>query len=122
MKIEISEGELLDKITILDIKLKKINDQSKLMNIQKEYDYLMEFYPDITDVDSHFEKLLEINNNLWIVEDKLREFEEIEKFDNEFIELARSVYFLNDERARVKKSINMICNSSFIEEKSYKNM
>ena len=122
MKIEISEGELLDKITILDIKLKKINDQSKLMNIQKEYDYLMEFYPDITDVDSYFEKLLEINNNLWIVEDKLREFEEIEKFDNEFIELARSVYFLNDERARVKKSINMICNSSFIEEKSYKNM
>jgi hypothetical protein len=122
MKVEISLGELVDKITILKIKLVEIKNEDKLINIQFEYDYLMQFYPENDSIKNYFDQLFDVNYQLWKVEDKLRLLEEENKFDQEFIELARSVYILNDERARIKKNINMNDGSKFIEEKSYKNM
>ena len=122
MKVEISLGELVDKITILKIKLVEIKNEDKLINIQFEYDYLMQFYPEDDSIKNYFNQLFDVNYQLWKVEDKLRLLEEENKFDQEFIELARSVYILNDERARIKKNINMNDGSKFIEEKSYKNM
>lgn len=122
MKIEISLGELLDKITILKIKLIEIKNEDKLVNVQFEFDYLMQFYPEESSIEHYFEQLLDVNYQLWKVEDKLRLLEEENKFDQEFIELARSVYILNDERARIKKNINTNYGSKFIEEKSYRNM
>ncbi len=122
MKVEISLGELVDKITILKIKLVEIKNEEKLINIQFEYDYLMQFYPEDDSIKNYFDQLFDVNYQLWKVEDKLRLLEEENKFDQEFIELARSVYILNDERARIKKNINMNDGSKFIEEKSYKNM
>jgi hypothetical protein len=122
MKVEISLGELVDKITILKIKLVEIKNEEKLINIQFEYDYLMQFYPEDDSIKNYFDQLFDVNYQLWKVEDKLRLLEEENKFDQDFIELARSVYILNDERARIKKNINMNDGSKFIEEKSYKNM
>lgn len=122
MKIEISIGELVDKITILKIKLTQINDENKLKNISQEHDYLVNFLPQDENIKSYFDKLFDINLKLWHVEDLLRDFENQKKFDEEFIECARSVYHLNDERARIKKNINLNYNSSFVEEKSYNYM
>jgi len=82
----------------------------------------MQFYPEDDSIKNYFDQLFDVNYQLWKVEDKLRLLEEENKFDQEFIELARSVYILNDERARIKKNINMNDGSKFIEEKSYKNM
>ena len=122
-KIPISWGELIDKITILEIKLNKINGQSALINIQKEFNYLDEIFRKENIEHFIFEiksSLKEINLKLWVVEDDIRHKELKGAFDNEFIQLARSVYKLNDERAKLKKSINLILNSELIEEKSYK--
>lgn len=122
MIIEISIGEAFDRLTILKIKSEKIKDDSKLTNVMKEYFYLQNLLNEeleVTEENEDFKRLLEINETLWEVEDLLREFEEAKSFGEEFIQLARSVYVLNDKRARVKKEINLAYGSQFVEEKSY---
>ncbi len=122
MIIEISIGEAFDRLTILKIKSEKIKDEAKLTNVMKEYYYLQNLMNDELEVDEDnedFKRLLEINETLWEVEDLLREFEQANSVGEEFIQLARSVYVLNDKRATVKKEINMSYGSQFVEEKSY---
>ena len=122
MIIEISIGEAFDRLTILKIKSEKIKDEAKLTNVMKEYFYLQNLLSEELEVNEEnedFKRLLEINETLWEVEDLLREFEAKQSFGFEFIELARSVYVLNDDRARVKKEINLAYGSQFVEEKSY---
>ena len=119
MKVEVSNGEVVDKITILKIKLDKIKDYDKRENIKKEYRILLPCMESFK-VRREFENLYAINLLLWEVEDDIREKEKIEEFDEEFISLARKVYRLNDERARIKKTINEKTGSELIEEKSYK--
>ena len=119
MKVEVSNGEVVDKITILKIKLDKIKDSGKLENIKKEYRILSP-YMESFEVRREFENLYSINLLLWEVEDSIREKEKIEEFDEEFISLARKVYRLNDERAKIKKTINEKTGSELTEEKSYK--
>lgn len=128
MKIDISIGEAIDRLTILKIKLLRIDNYEKLTNIRKEHQLLEKTinneYPEI-DIfplrGDHplFGKLYEVNLQLWDVEDKLRDKEREKKFDADFIELARSVYYLNDKRAEIKKEINIQYKSELIEEKSY---
>lgn len=122
MIIEISIGEAFDRLTILKIKSEKIKDESKLTNVMKEYFYLQNLLNEeleVTEENEDFKRLLEINENLWEVEDLLREYEEAKSFNDRFIQLARLVYVLNDKRARVKKEINLAYGSEFVEEKSY---
>jgi len=122
MIIEISIGEAFDRLTILKIKSEKIKDESKLANVTKEYFYLQNLLNEELEVNEEnedFKRLLEINENLWEVEDLLREYEENKSFNDKFIQLARLVYVLNDRRARVKKEINLAYGSEFVEEKSY---
>ena len=120
----ISPGELIDKITILEIKKEFIIDSNKLKNINYEYNLLMEIYNDDiskTDgVDVLKTELKNINLSLWKIEDDIRDCERDKIFDNTFVELARSVYFTNDKRSKVKLEINLLLNSSLVEEKSYK--
>ena len=122
MRVEISNGELLDKFSILEIKMGNISDPSKLINIENEY---RELTNDCTDllrdlsIKTLYSELKSINQELWEVEDDIRECERRKEFGDEFISLARKVYFTNDERARVKKEINLASGSSLIEEKSY---
>lgn len=120
MKIEVSVGEIVDKLSILNIKKENVLDKSKLDNIIKEFDYL---YPIVFDhllIDQEdFYSLLNINKKLWEIEDEIRLLENSKKFDHEFIELARSVYITNDKRAEIKKYINLKYGSVFTEEKSY---
>ena len=122
MKIEISNGELVDKVCILKIKLKNIKEPDKLINIQKEFDILssqmVSFLP-MTAFEKELKQLEDVNAELWVIEDKLREKEKLQQFDSEFIELARSVYFTNDRRSVIKKQINLITKSELVEEKSY---
>ena len=122
MKIEVSVGEVVDKYTILLIKLSNIKDEDKLKNIDRELTYLIDVlktkYPLITD-SSLAKALLEINKELWKVEDLLRDFERAKDFNKEFVQLARNVYKLNDKRAHIKKEINIKYGSHFVEEKSY---
>lgn len=119
MMIPASVGEVLDKISILSIKLDRIADPDKLENIRREYDALTDAAKGarLPDLESD---LYEINAKLWDVEDALREAEKSQAFDDDFIALARSVYLLNDERSRIKREISKLCNSELIEEKSYK--
>ena len=124
MKIEVSNGEILDKITILVIKSKKITDLTKLKNINNELDELKPFldivnYESNSMVNSLVKELELVNEKLWNVEDKLRDKERSKQFDDEFIKLARDVYFTNDERAKIKKHLNEVTNSKLVEEKSY---
>ena len=116
----ISIGELVDKITILEIKKNKLQD-SKLENVLKELSFLRELIEkhkiDITE--DLFSQLKEINLSLWEIEDLIRIKEKNKEFDNTFIELARSVYFKNDKRAEIKKNINQLSNSEITEEKFY---
>ena len=120
----ISPGELVDKITILEIKKEFIVDSNKLKNINYEFNLLMKIYNyDVskTDgVDVLKTKLKNINLSLWKIEDDIRDCERDKIFDNTFVELARSVYFTNDKRSKVKLEINLLLNSSLVEEKSYK--
>ncbi|MBC2714644.1 MAG: hypothetical protein HF978_04975 [Desulfobacteraceae bacterium] len=121
MKVEVSIGELVDKVSILSIKLRKIKNMEKLKNIQKEYDILVKSMDaegiDVTS--DEFTRLEEINLKLWDIEDRIRLKEVSKAFDDEFIELARSVYFINDDRAAVKKEINLKFGSDLVEEKEY---
>jgi peptidoglycan hydrolase CwlO-like protein len=120
MKIEVSNGEIIDKLTIIEIKLQRIKDKQKLINLQKEFDVLNEAAKSIIGKeDELYKKLFEINCNLWDIEDTIRELERNKDFGAKFIETARAVYFNNDTRAEVKKQINLKTGSNLIEEKSY---
>ena len=124
MKVEVSNGELLDKLTILELKLSNIKDSNQLANIKKEYDELNPLAKKLfekygSDLQNHYNQLAEINGKLWIIEDDIRECERNKNFNNEFIDLARAVYFTNDKRSNIKKAINLLTKSGFVEEKSY---
>ena len=116
----ISIGELIDKITILEIKKNKLQN-SKLENVLKELSFLRKLMEkhQIEITDDLFTQLKEINLTLWNIEDQIRIKEKNKEFDNIFIELARSVYFTNDKRSEIKKRINRLSNSEITEEKSY---
>jgi len=123
IKIELSVGELLDKISILQIKAERIVDPSKLENINKELDVLMSLWKDSAysnnNLESETNELKAINEELWAIEDKIRDKERNRVFDKGFIELARAVYITNDKRADIKRIINSKTGSALIEEKSY---
>ena len=122
MNIEMSHGEIVDKLTILQIKKENITDPIKLDNIVKEYDYLLSVVENdlgISTDSPEYLELLSINKELWIIEDDIRDKERNKEFDEEFIKLARSVYYTNDVRAKIKKEINLKYSSGFVEEKSY---
>ena len=120
----ISWGELIDKITILEIKQVKINSLAAVININKELNYLdsiVENNIGVAELIIDLKRLLlDVNKQLWKVEDDIRDKELRKEFDNDFIELARKVYRLNDERAKLKKLINQTLKSEIVEEKSYK--
>ena len=124
MKVEVSNGELLDKLSILELKLKNIKDDKKLINIKNEHGGLSPLCNNLFDnygneLRSFYAKLSEINAELWKIEDDIRECERNKDFGDEFVRLARAVYFTNDKRSDVKKSINLLTESGFVEEKSY---
>ena len=120
MKIEVSTGEIVDKLSILDIKRQKITDADKLVNIQREYQYLYKIvFDDLNISIDDYDRLLQNNIILWRIEDDIRLKEKDKKFDNDFVELARSVYITNDIRFEIKNYINLKYNSNFREEKSY---
>ena len=118
----ISLGELVDKISILIIKQKNITDKSKLDHVKKELDFLQKTlmnYIQKQEINDFLENLININSKLWNIEDDIRECERKKLFDQTFIDLARSVYFTNDERAKVKNDINKNFGSELVEVKSY---
>ena len=125
MKIEVSNGELLDKISILELKMLKIEDEDKLVNIKKEFETLNPLCVKLFEkfggqLQNHYLELARINGLLWDIKDWIRDCEREKRFDAEFIQLARSFYVTNDQRSEVKKIINIITNSGLVEEKSYK--
>jgi hypothetical protein len=122
MLIEVSNGEIIDKLTILALKLKYINDKEKLANIRKEHDILTEAAKKIEINTEHelYIQMMVVNEKLWEIEDKIRDCEKNKDFGKDFIELARSVYVVNDERSKIKRKINHLTGSDLIEEKSYK--
>ena len=118
----ISLGELVDKISILIIKQKNIIDETKLDHVKKELDFLQKTlmnYVQQEEINNYLENLININSKLWNIEDDIRECERKRLFDQTFIDLARSVYFTNDERAKVKNDINITFGSELVEVKSY---
>ena len=129
MKIEVSNGEILDKYTILEIKMKNLHgvDDAKAANVRKEYetltpnvDKIFANCKDRAGLENLYTDLHNINQTLWNIEDQIRDCERDENFGADFIELARSVYFTNDERSVVKKEMNLITGSELVEEKAYK--
>jgi hypothetical protein len=123
IKVPISPGELLDKITILRIKSQRMTDPKKLANVRVELEALEETwktsaYADI-DVGTDLNALLAVNGRLWTIEDDIRDKERASTFDEEFVRLARAVYIENDERAAIKRRLNVKLGSSLVEEKSY---
>jgi hypothetical protein len=122
IKISVSVGEIFDKITILQIKQNKITDKEKLINVETELfeiKNIVNHYNNDEVVNVLVRNLKNINLQLWEIEDKIRIKESKKSFDEEFIELARSVYIVNDKRAKIKKDINLKTNSHLVEEKSY---
>jgi hypothetical protein len=123
IKVPISPGEMLDKITILRIKSARMADPKKLANVRLELDALERTWGAsayaTADIDSELTALLKVNERLWVIEDDIRDKERAQAFDAEFIRLARAVYFENDERAAIKRRINDKLGSSIVEEKSY---
>ena len=124
MKVEVSNGEIIDKLTILELKLTNITNVQKLSNIQKEHDELSPLADQLFDsygeeLKNLYKKLTEINSELWTIEDDIRECERNKDFGSDFVSLARAVYFTNDKRSDVKKAINLLTDSGFVEEKSY---
>ena len=118
----ISLGELVDKISILIVKQKNIKTQIKLDEVNKELNYLQNTlikYVSKEEIQNHLNDLIDINSKLWVIEDDIRECERKKKFDEKFIELARSVYFTNDKRANIKLTINKNFGSELVEVKSY---
>lgn len=117
-------GDLVDKITILRIKLRHIADPGKLDNVRRELQMLeaifVASFPDVTsETDRLADDLYEVNEGLWSIEDEIREFERRRDFSDRFVSLARSVYVMNDRRATLKRDINVAFGSALIEEKSY---
>jgi hypothetical protein len=121
MLIEVSDGEIVDKVTILKLKLEYIQDPAKLSNIKTEYDILSKSMKTIgiDDSSDFFIRLYEINKVIWHLEEDIRKLDTV---DQKFIDVARNIHKYNDERAFVKKQINFSNNSLVVEEKSYKNM
>ena len=123
IKVPISPGELLDKITILRIKARRMADREKLANVHAELESLEATWADSghagTDVQAEVSALQSVNERLWTIEDDIREKERAQEFDAEFVRLARSVYLENDERAAIKRRLNVKLGSRLIEEKSY---
>lgn len=119
----ISIGELLDKISILQIKSNKILDENKKKNIDKELNLLLKLIDNnIIKNNQNYLELYQVNESLWNSEDKIRELENKKQFDNIFIDTARSIYQLNDKRSEIKKNINLLYKSILIEEKFYKSI
>jgi len=119
--IEVSIGELLDKLSILEIKSQKIKDSDKLIHVNKEKKYLLSMITDEMIQNKYYQYLLQTNQDLWDIEDKIREFELDKNFKDEFIQLARSVYRENDKRFYYKNKLNNIFETNFKEVKSYSN-
>jgi hypothetical protein len=123
IKVPISPGELLDKITILRIKSTRMSDPQKVANVRMELQALEETWRASAfaraGIEADVNALLEVNERLWVIEDGIRDKERAQAFDAEFIRLARAVYFENDERAAIKRRINLKLGSSIVEEKSY---
>jgi hypothetical protein len=117
----ISVGELIDKITILELKLELITNKDKLSNVRKELDELLNILSscDIPNIEGHRGLLMSVNRELWHIENYKRACESVGNFDLLFIEAARNVYLKNDRRASIKRQINEICGSTIVEEKSY---
>ena len=124
IRVPISPGELLDKITILRIKSQRMSDAAKVSNVRLELRALEETWSASTyakaDIEADIGALLRVNERLWAIEDDIRDKERAQAFDADFIRLARAVYFENDERAAIKRRINNALGSSIIEEKSYR--
>jgi hypothetical protein len=122
MKIEVSNGEIADKFSILIIKKSKIKDDVKLNNIEKEINLIIPIFLKVVKKKEVHDKYLDlevVNKELWSIEDDIRECERQKDFGDKFIQLARSVYIKNDRRAEIKKEINLLTNSGIVEEKSY---
>tara|TARA_B100000925_G_C21744555_1_gene360731 strand:- start:76 stop:453 length:378 start_codon:yes stop_codon:yes gene_type:complete len=121
MKVEIPNGDLVDKITILKIKQLNVMNEEKLQNIKLEYQTLKPLLEEIgmSEDDRLFRDLLDVNEKLWRIEDDLRVLEKDKEFGDTFVNLARAVYFTNDERAEIKKKINLKTGSKLVEEKDY---
>ena len=121
MKVEVSNGEIVDKLTILWIKEEKIADEEKLLNVRNEISELSSCLAkmDLTETSDDVIRLHEVNLSLWDIEDRIREKENEKDFGEDFISLARSVYVINDSRAKIKKQINITTGSDLVEEKSY---
>ena len=123
IKVPVSPGELLDKITILRIKSKRMSDAKKLHNVRLELDALQATWTRSdfasTDIGADVDALMTVNERLWVIEDDIRNKERSQSFDAEFIRLARAVYVENDERAAIKRRINVRLGSTIVEEKSY---
>ena len=115
----VSVGELVDKITILEIKKEFFTNNKKMENVQLELKHLREALPKTEDIFNEFYSLYHTNKTLWQIEDDIRKKEKLKEFDQEFIELARSVYYTNDIRAELKREINKKVGSALIEEKQY---
>jgi hypothetical protein len=124
-KVPVSWGELFDKITILQIKLENLTLKSALENVDREHKQLYTIFlknvSEETGATKLLEELKQINQKLWDIEDNIRDKERAKSFDDEFLQLARSVYFTNDERSRIKRNINDAFGSELVEEKSYSN-
>ena len=125
MQVELSNGELLDKISILELKILRIENEEKLINVMAEFDVLNPLVVELFEnhdgqLQNHYLELAKINGELWDIEDWIRDCEREKRFDKEFVELARSVYITNDKRCEVKKLINILTSSGLVEEKSYK--
>ena len=124
INIEISLGEFWDKVTILQIKADRITEANKLLNINKELNQLLQQWQESScskcEIDGELKDLRQINEQLWNIEDDIRDKERAQQFDSGFVGLARSVYFKNDERAEIKRMINKKLRSALEEEKSYK--
>jgi hypothetical protein len=125
IKVPVSPGEMLDNITILRIKSARMTDPSKLRNVRTELAALQETWDSSVyarvDIAADEASLLAVNERLWVIEDEIRDKERAQAFDARFIELARAVYFENDERAAIKRRINIRLGSGLVEEKSYSN-
>lgn len=123
IKVPVSFGEVLDKITILEIKSERIKDEAKLNNVRLELEELSETWneavPDQSAIADLRQQLKAVNEELWVIEDDIRDQEADQSFGPKFIELARAVYVTNDKRAAIKKDINLALGSRFVEEKSY---
>ena len=124
IRVPVSPGELLDKITILKIKSSRMSDTQKLANVRIELKVLEETWDASpyakSDIAAEVKALLQANERLWVIEDDIRDKERAQAFDSEFIRLARAVYFENDERAAIKRRINTVLGSALVEEKSYR--